>query len=335
MTRLRRGHAARPPGEPDEKVSFHETVHGPVSGYATVGGAKVALALQRSTRGRELLERARLPGAEHEQGASSAQSFLQDDEQHRVHLQLVLRRRPRHRARSRAGGCRCARRARDPALPTVGHGRVRVARLPHARPSTPRRINPPGGVILNWNNKPARGVRRPPTTTGRYGSVQRVDLLARRSRGAGRSTRSRASISAMNKAATQDLRAVRGLAARSRPCSTGSTPPSARAADVPALLDGWRVEGRAAGSTGTSTARSTTPARRSMDAAWPKLADAVLGTVLGPLTRPPREADGPQRRRGPRRLGVHRRLVRLRGQGPALAARRPVKGAYDEVLRRR
>src|SRR5262249_6036148 len=41
------------PGRPDTPVAFRETVHGPVIGYATVKGVRVALAQQRSTRGRE------------------------------------------------------------------------------------------------------------------------------------------------------------------------------------------------------------------------------------------------------------------------------------------
>ena len=42
-------------GAADEPVVFRETVHGPVQGYATVGGTRVAVSLERSTRGRELL----------------------------------------------------------------------------------------------------------------------------------------------------------------------------------------------------------------------------------------------------------------------------------------
>ena len=42
-------------GEPDQPVSYEETTHGPVVGYATVGGKRVAISVQRSTRGRELL----------------------------------------------------------------------------------------------------------------------------------------------------------------------------------------------------------------------------------------------------------------------------------------
>ena len=42
-------------GRPDQPVAYYETVHGPVIGYATVAGKRVAITLQRSTRGREIL----------------------------------------------------------------------------------------------------------------------------------------------------------------------------------------------------------------------------------------------------------------------------------------
>ena len=42
-------------GQPDQEISYYETTHGPVIGYATVGGKRVAISVQRSTRGRELL----------------------------------------------------------------------------------------------------------------------------------------------------------------------------------------------------------------------------------------------------------------------------------------
>ena len=42
-------------GQPDRQVAYNETTHGPVVGYATVAGKRVAISVQRSTRGRELL----------------------------------------------------------------------------------------------------------------------------------------------------------------------------------------------------------------------------------------------------------------------------------------
>src|SRR5918999_692987 len=42
-------------GTPDRELVIWETAHGPVVGYATAGGKRVAISAQRSTRGREIL----------------------------------------------------------------------------------------------------------------------------------------------------------------------------------------------------------------------------------------------------------------------------------------
>ena len=109
-----------------------------------------------------------------------------DDERGRVQLQLVLRRRSRHRAvlertLARAGA------GTDPALPTLGTGdydwRGFLPFEAHARG-----INPPSGAILNWNNKPAPTSGRP-TPTSRTARCSGSICSGRRSQRA-RSTRS-------------------------------------------------------------------------------------------------------------------------------------------------
>ena len=105
-------------------------------------------------------------------------------------LQLGLRR-PRTSPSSRAGGCRCGRPSVDPGLPTKGTGEYEWQGFLRRRP-TPQASTRRPALILNWNNKPARGVR---------GGRRRVDVgpgAARRpALGAAssgrRSTRSRAS----------------------------------------------------------------------------------------------------------------------------------------------
>jgi hypothetical protein len=87
--------------------------------------------------------------------------------------------------------------------------------------------------------------------------------------------------SAMNKAATQDLRAVRVWPVIRAVLQTGPAP-SARAEAAAALLDGWR-------GTGSSRldrdldGKIDDPGAAVIDAAWPRLADAVFAPVLGPL----------------------------------------------------
>ena len=55
MTTVQRGHARPGPGPPAGPVTFNETVHGPVSGYARSNGERVAISNKRSTRGREAI----------------------------------------------------------------------------------------------------------------------------------------------------------------------------------------------------------------------------------------------------------------------------------------
>jgi hypothetical protein len=50
-----------PVGEPARRLVYRQTVHGPVIGYATVGGRRVAISSARSTRGRERTRSRRSP----------------------------------------------------------------------------------------------------------------------------------------------------------------------------------------------------------------------------------------------------------------------------------
>ena len=112
------------PGSPDQPVAYLQTTHGPVVGYATVGGKRVAISAQRSTRGRELLS----SKAFYELNTgrvTSAQRFVQSMSSGRVQLQLVLFRRSRRRSspaavshQLRAPIPRC--RPRASATPTEG-----------------------------------------------------------------------------------------------------------------------------------------------------------------------------------------------------------------------
>ncbi len=264
-------------GVPDEKVSFLGTVHGPVQGYATVGGAKVALALQRSTRGREMLS-ARAFWELNTSKVSSAQSFLKTIDGIEFSFNWFY---ADDRDIALFSSGRLPKRAAgtDPALPTVGTGeydwRGFLTAAEHAQG-----INPPDGTILNWNNKPAADVGSADGNFS-YGPVQRVDLFTPLV-AAQRKHTLESVTSVMNKTATQDLRVLR-VWPTIKAVLEGSTPPSTRAADLAGLLDVWRTKG------GSRLDRDLDgkvddPGAAAMDAAWPKLADAVLGTVLGPLT---------------------------------------------------
>jgi acyl-homoserine lactone acylase PvdQ len=263
-------------GQADQEVSYEETTHGPVVGYAKVNGKRVAISVQRSTRGRELLSTkafydlntGRVDSAKDFLSAMNGVEFsfnwfYADD---RDIAMFSSGRLPQ-----RAPGT-------DPALPTVGTGdfdwRGFVPFAGHARG-----INPASGTILNWNNRPAADVGAADSNFS-YGSVHRVDLL--RSAVAAHKKLTLATLTgAMNKAATQDLRVVRVWPIVKAVLQTGAAP-SARAEAAATLLDNWRLNGSSRLDRDLD-GRVDDPGAAVMDAAWPRIADAVMTPVLGPL----------------------------------------------------
>ena len=84
-------------GFTNDPVSFHETVHGPVIGYATVR-RQAGRALVRSARRADARSRARSASRTSTRTPSTMpQSFFDVREQDRVHVQLVLRGQGQHR----------------------------------------------------------------------------------------------------------------------------------------------------------------------------------------------------------------------------------------------
>ena len=166
----------------------------------------------------------------------------------------------------------------DPAAPDSGHGRIRLARVP-ALAGHAQAVNPPSGLILNWNNKPAADVGSADSNFA-YGSVHRVELL--RPALAARRKHTLAGVTgAMNAAATQDLRTTDVWPAIRAVLRTGNAP-SARAEAAVGLVDAWR----GAGSNRLDRdldGKIDDPGAAVLDAAWPRLADAVMSPVLGPL----------------------------------------------------
>jgi acyl-homoserine lactone acylase PvdQ len=264
-------------GKPDQPVAFYETAHGPLLGYATVGGKRVGISLQRSTRGRELIS-ARAFYELNTQRVTSARAFLTT--MSRVEFAFNwfyaddrdIAMFSSGRLPVRAGGT-------DPALPTVGTGeydwRGYLTGSQHAQA-----INPPSGAILNWNNKPAANVGAADSNFS-YGSVQRVELL--KTKIAAARTHTLASVvSAMNDAATRDLRAVEVWPVI-RDVLGSSAAPSGRAEAAAVLVDRWR----AAGSSRIDRNLDgdiDAPGAAVLDAAWVAITEAVLAPVLGDLT---------------------------------------------------
>jgi acyl-homoserine lactone acylase PvdQ len=260
-------------GSPDTELVYHTTVHGPVVGYATSHGTKVAISLDRSTRGRELL--AAIPfQVLSTGGVHSPQQFVQTMSGFDLTFNWFYAD-SKHIAMYSSGRLPLRAAGVNPGLPTNGNGSYEwhgwLAPKDH-----PQTIDPPSGAIVNWNNKP--GADFPAADDNfHYGSVTRVQLLDRGI--AAKKVHTPASVvSAMNKAATTDLRytLINTLAT----VMAHGTPPNARDNEMLGLLgkwDGSRLDANLDG-------KIDQPGAAIMDAWWPKLAVAVLQPVLGPLT---------------------------------------------------
>ena len=155
MTTFDAGTIVGRPGEQDRPLVYRETVHGPVTGYATVEGKRVAISVKRSTRGRELaslpffleLSRNEIRSARDFVRAASrmelAFNWLYAD--HRDIAQFTSGRLPVRPSTV------------DHGLPTKGTGEYEWRGFAPAAAHA-QAISPPSGLILNWNNKPSRAL---------------------------------------------------------------------------------------------------------------------------------------------------------------------------------
>jgi acyl-homoserine lactone acylase PvdQ len=256
-----------------QPVEFNRTVHGPVIGYATVDGRRVAVSRKRSSYlldGVDLLlfqrlTRGRIPNAQTfiRKAVVTPQTFNTFYADHKHVAEVMTGRLPK-----RAPGV-------DEGLPTDGQGKFewrgfeKGSKNPHAILTK--------GVLNNWNNKPARGFPAADDQWA-YGSLNRVDLLNDNTAKVKRHTLATLT-GAMNAAATQDVRAVEFLPVLAR-LLKGGTPPSARASQMLALLEDWRAKG------GSRLDRELDgkidhPGAAILDTAWTRLADAAMTPVLG------------------------------------------------------
>jgi acyl-homoserine lactone acylase PvdQ len=265
-------------GQPDQDIAFYETTHGPVVGTATVDGQKVAIALQRSTRGRELLS-ARAFYDLDTGAVTSPQKFVKAMSRVEFTFNWFYAD-AKHIAYYSSGRLPLRAPGTDSALPTVGTGAyewqgfLRAAQHPQA-------IDPPSGVILNWNNKPAPDVGAADSNFS-YGPVQRVDLFTPKIAKLKKHTLASV-VSAMNDSATQDLRAVRDWPVIRAVLDSGATTADPLARQAAAEVDQWLANG-ASRIDANGDGKVDAPGAAVLDAAWPKLSDAVLTPVLGPLT---------------------------------------------------
>jgi acyl-homoserine lactone acylase PvdQ len=257
---------------PDQQVKFNETVHGPVAGVVTVGGKPYAVANARSTRGREFASAATIVDF-NRNVVHSAKDFLRSAAKLEYTFNLFY---IDDKDIAWYHACRCPIRAPGtyPGVPTLGTGQYdwRGFLTPKQHPQA---INPPSGVILDWNSKPAPGWGAADDNWD-YGSVQRKELFT----GLTSHQDTLADVVAsMNRAATQDVKAIEIWPLISQVLATGPAP-DATTQQAANLITAWVAAG------GSRLDRDLDgkvddPGAAVMDVAWKGLRTAVMTPVLG------------------------------------------------------
>jgi acyl-homoserine lactone acylase PvdQ len=262
-------------GQPDQQVTFKSSVHGPISGVVTVGGKPYAVALDRSTRGHDI-DSARFFDDLNTNQVHSARDFVNAAERKMLFTFNWFYADNRDIAFASTGRLPIRAKGVYPGLPTLGTGQYdwRGFLAPNAHPHA---INPPGGLLLNWNNRPAPGWGAADDNFA-WSSVQRVELF----RDFAPKMTLPGLVSVMNRAATEDLRAVDVWPVINDVLATGPAPDATtqQAAD---LVSAWAAAG-ASRLDRDGDGKVDDPGAAILDAAWNSLATAVLTPVLGDLT---------------------------------------------------
>jgi acyl-homoserine lactone acylase PvdQ len=267
-------------GAPDQTVSFHETVHGPVVGYATVNGTRVAISSKRSSRGKDALDlllyrdlstgAVKSPKTFFKAASESPQtfnSFYIDDKHIAEYTSGLLPKRPADV---------------DPGLLTNGNGNYEWKGFISAN-AHPHQADPKSGYIVNWNNNIAKGFGAADDQWMRAGSVARVDLLNKNlKRLAVKGKQTLATMtSAMNAAATQDVRAVDTLPLLVRILKNAPAP-SPRDQQMVDLMTAWADNGKGGSLLDRNLdGKIDAPGAAIVDGIWTKVANAAMAPVLG------------------------------------------------------
>jgi acyl-homoserine lactone acylase PvdQ len=224
-----------------DPVNFLTTIHGPVVGYARVRGRQVAISSMRSSYLKDVVDQlffrrlsngqVRNPKTFFKAAALTPQTF------NSFYLDS------RHFAEYTSGLLPIRNPQVDPGLPTKGTGRFEWQGFLKAM-AHPHGSDNPRGFMTNWNNNVVRGFGAADNEWGRNGSVERVNLLTFNLKRLGRKGKwSPAAItSAMNAAATQDVRAIVMVPLLNR-LLRGSKAPSPLAKQMLDLLNNWQQHG--------------------------------------------------------------------------------------------
>jgi acyl-homoserine lactone acylase PvdQ len=262
-----------------KQITFWRTIHGSVIGYArTSKGRLVALSQKRASYGKDTLDLMfyyklahGLIHNAHEFFSAAAltpqtfNSFYMDDQNIGVYTSGLVPLQPPNV---------------DQDLPVNGNGTEEWRGFLSAK-NHPQGINPASGEIINWNNRPQLGYQAPDDNWS-LGALQRVELLVNDLGHGGNLTPANV-VSAMNQAATQDVREMTFEPVLSK-LLHGGTAPNPRDAQMLALLDAWYKNGgsRLDRTDPDGMGNITDPGAVIMDKAWPLLANAWAAKVLGP-----------------------------------------------------
>jgi acyl-homoserine lactone acylase PvdQ len=261
-----------------DPVNFLTTVHGPVVGYARVRGRTVAISSKRSSRGKDVLDqlyyRRLSNGYVHDPKSFFKAISLSPQTFNGFYIDS------KHIAEYTSGRLPIRPPGVDPGLPTKGTGRYewRGFLKPEGHPQG---VDPKQGFLTNWNNGTARGFGAADDDWARNGSVGRIQLLnfdLKRLNKKGRW--SPASVtSAMNAAATQDVRAIVMVPLLAK-LLRGSTPPSPQAKQMLDLMRQWRQHGGNRLDL-NGDGLIDYPGAAIMDAAYPNIVSNELAARLG------------------------------------------------------
>jgi acyl-homoserine lactone acylase PvdQ len=261
-------------------VSFNRTVHGPVVGYATVNGQKVAISQQRSSYGKDALDllynRRLSNGQVHSAKTFIKAAALTPQTFNSFYID------EKNIAMYTAGLLPIRNKNVDPGLLTNGNGKFEWTGFLD-KAGHPQGIDPEDGTITNWNQTTAKGFSAADNEFGHNGSVERVDLL---NKGLEKSANKKgkwdlaAVASAMNGAATQDVRAIDTVPLLKKLLKS-SKAPTAQAQQMLNLMVAWNKAG------GSRLDRDLDgkiddPGAAVMDGSWNRIADALMQSHLGP-----------------------------------------------------
>ena len=257
------------------EVTFWRTVNGPVIGYARVHGHQVAVTKKRASYGKDVLDQLFYYKLGHGQvhniheffraAALTPQtfnSFYMDDHNIGEFTSGLVPIRPSNV---------------DPDLPINGNGNEQWRGFVTAK-NHPQGINPPSGELINWNNRTEAGYEAP-DSNWMFGALHRVGLLVS-DLGQGKHITPARVVSAMNEAATQDVREMMFEPVLSK-LLHGGPAPSKRDAKMLSLLDSWHRQGSSRLDR-TGNGQITAPGAAIMDTAWNPLAEAWGSKVLDP-----------------------------------------------------